>query len=35
MQKIQERFSAKESIQRKGDPMPLAPCAPWFLSGFA
>jgi hypothetical protein len=35
MQKMQEQFSAKESIQRKGDPMPLAFCAPSVLSGFA
>jgi hypothetical protein len=27
--------SPKESIQSLGDPMPLASCAPAFLSGFA
>ncbi len=35
MRKMQEQFSAKESSQRKGDPMPLTSCAPVFLPGFA
>ncbi|WP_161808478.1 hypothetical protein [Methyloglobulus morosus] len=35
MRKTQEQFSAKEKYPKEIRPMPLASCAPSFLSGFA
>jgi hypothetical protein len=35
MQKMQEQFSAKEKYPKEIRQMPLASCAPSFLSGFA